>query len=465
MRVGIWGIASVIFLALVPAAYAGQRFASPGGTGTECTQEKPCELKEAVMTAKAGDEVIITPGAYEVKGPISAPPVTNVQIHGEPSGPKPKINAAFGGPVFSLFQAGDSLSYVEIENDANGGAGVNCFSSRLERIRVQVVGLGGTGVFMTSDCTIRNSLFSVEGASSYGLRGENSGSGNTAASARNVTVITSGSHSIGAYSEYSEITEGSFTLELVNSIIQGTEHDLEMITGTKGPGNISVTHSNFDSSNPVGEKAKVIDGGGNQTAPPLFVDAEKGDYHEAVGSPTIDAGVAGELGPFDLDGNLRTLGAAPDIGAYEFLTLPKAIPVVPELQSLAVTPSAFRAAKSGGAVASAKKKAKPKGPVGTTVTFSLSAGGAVTVKFSVEQLITGRKAGKRCVKQTDANKGKAKCTLTKKLGGGFTDEGTTGQNHFKFSGRLGSKALKPGRYKLVGGAGGVDKSAAFKITG
>jgi hypothetical protein len=207
----------------------------------------------------------------------------------------------------------------------------------------------------------------------------------------------------------------------------------------------------------------VIDGGGNQTAAPIFVDAENRNYHEAAGSPTIDAGIAGELGPLDLDGNPRVQGTAPDIGAYETLNPPKALPVVAALQSLKVAPNAFRAAKSGGAVASARKKAKPKGPIGSTVTYSLAEGGAVTVKFSVEQLTTGRKAGKRCVKQTAANKGKAKCTLAKKLSGGFSDEGKTGQNHFKFTGRLGSKALKPGRYRLVGSAGGVDKSAAFKI--
>jgi hypothetical protein len=365
--------------------------------------------------------------------------------------------------VFSITQTGDSLSYLEIEDNANGGAAAVCFGSRLERLKVRIVGASGTGAYVFSDCSIRNSLFSVEGGTSRGLRAAASGSGTTTASVRNVTAIASGSSSIGAISEYNEGVEGSFTLEIVNSIVQGAEQDLEALSGGKGPGNISVTHSNFDTFKPVGEKAKVIDGGGNQATAPLFVDVEKGDYHEAAGSPTIDAGIAGELGPLDLDGSARVSGTAPDIGAYETLTPPKAIPVVPELQSLSVAPNAFRAAKSGGAVASAKKKAR--GPVGTTVTFSLSDGGTVTVKFSVEQLITGRKAGKRCVKQTAANKGKAKCTFAKKLSGGFSDQGSTGQNHFKFSGRLGSKALKPGRYKLVGSAGGVDKRAAFTITG
>jgi hypothetical protein len=458
MRFGIWGIASIVFLVLAPAAYAGQRYAAPAGTGTECTQEKPCELKEAVGAAKAGDEVIITSGTYEAKGPIPGPPVTNVQIHGDTSGPMPKINAAFGGPVFSLSQAGDSLSYVEIEDSANGGGGAVCFSGRLERIKVRIVGAGATGAFVYPECVIRNSLFRVEGAGSIGIRGFGSTPpGST--SVRNVTAIASGSASTGVSAEYNEPVEGSYTLDLQNSIAKGGEQDLKALEGAKGAGNITVNHSNFATSKAEGG-AKVIDGGGNQTTPPLFVDAESRNYHEAPGSPTIDAGIAGELGPLDLDGNPRILGPAPDMGAFE-TSNPVAVMPVAQLQSLKLSPTSFRAAKSGGAVVSAKKKSK--GPVGTKVTYSLSLAGKVD--FTVEQLTTGRKVGKKCVKQTPANKGKKKCDLAKRLGGGFSETGAAGQNGFKFSGRLGSKALKPGRYRLVGSAGDVVKRANFKIVG
>ena len=51
----------------------------------------------------------------------------------------------------------------------------------------------------------------------------------------------------------------------------------------------------------------------------MFVDPANGDYREAAGSPTIDAGVTDRSAPLDLDGNARTLGAAPDIGAFEFV--------------------------------------------------------------------------------------------------------------------------------------------------
>ena len=69
------------------------------------------------------------------------------------------------------------------------------------------------------------------------------------------------------------------------------------------------------------------------------------------------------------------------------------------------------------------------------------------------------------MKQTPANKGKKKCDLAKPLRGGFSNAGAAGQNNFKFTGRLGSRALKPGRYRLAGSAGGVVKRANFKIIG
>jgi hypothetical protein len=460
MRLRICGIASIVFLALAPAASAGQRYAAPAGTGSECTQEKPCELKEAVGAAKAGEEVIVTSGTYELKGTISAPPVTNVQIHGDLGGPMPKINAAFGGPVFGITQTGDSLSYLDIEDDANGGIGASCFSGRLERIRVRTVGAGATGAFSYPDCVIRNSIFRVEGPGSVGLSGVGSVPPGSAV-ARNVTAIASGGNSFGVSAEYNEPVEGGFTLELLNSIAQGGEADLKATAGAKGAGNIVVSHSNFNTSKTVGEGARVIDGGGNQTAPPLFVDAENRNYHEAAGSPTIDAGIAGELGPLDLEGNPRILGPAPDLGAYETSNPVPAPAPVAQLESLKLSPSSFRAAKSGGAVASAKKKSK--GPVGTTVTYSLSVAGKVD--FTVEQLTAGRRVGKKCVKQTPANKGKKQCDLAKPLKGDFSGTGAAGQNRFKFTGRLGSKALKAGRYRLAGSAGDVVKLANFKIVG
>jgi hypothetical protein len=408
----------MLALAAAPTALATQRFASPTGTGTECTQMAPCSLNEAVGAAKAGNEVILTPGTYSPSSPAFAPAVTNVQIHGEPGGPMPRVVTAFAGAVFGLTQAGDSLSYVEIESDANGGAGFFCVGAHIERVKVKVVGAGGEGAILYQDCLIRNSLFRVEGGGSVGLLAAGSGTVSSSAAARNVTAIVSGSNSRGATAEYNEAAPGSFTLELENSILQGSEADLKPVAGAKGPGNILATHDNFDSAVPVGE-AKVVDGGGNQSAAPLFVDSENGDYREAAGSPTIDAGLAGELGPLDLGGSSRALGAAPDIGAFE--ATPSPAEPGGGVRSISIKPKRFT------------KKAK--------VTFTMS--GPATVEFSVSKRI-------------------GHSTKYKPLKGVFTKQGETGRNSFSFNGRIGGKKLKPGAYKLSAFAGHL-VSAAFEI--
>ena len=159
-------------------------------------------------------------------------------------------------------------------------------------------------------------------------------------------------------------------------------------------------------------------------APPRFVDAAGGNYAEAAGSPTIDAGVVGPgIGALDLAGSPRTQGGTVDIGAFESLPAPITPPVDGQFQSLLLSPSTFVAANLGGAVISKKKP-----PVGTNVAYSLTAGATVT--FSVKRKVTGRKAGKGCVKRTKANKGKPKCALFKPVKGSFTQQGSSGANIF-----------------------------------
>jgi hypothetical protein len=60
-------------------------------------------------------------------------------------------------------------------------------------------------------------------------------------------------------------------------------------------------------------------GPGNLNADPLFVNPASADCHLQPGSPCIDAGIiaAPGLSATDLDGAPRSLGRAPDMGAYE----------------------------------------------------------------------------------------------------------------------------------------------------
>ena len=112
----------------------------------------------------------------------------------------------------------------------------------------------------------------------------------------------------------------------------------------------------------------------------------------------------------------------------------------------------FRAVNAGEAIFSAKKKV----PIGTTVTYGLSAAGPVA--FTVERK-TDRPQSRAEVRESAPKpmrpRRNARCI--RKVKGGFSATGASGQNKFKFSGRISGKGLKPGRYRLVGSAGGVTK--------
>jgi virginiamycin B lyase len=129
----------------------------------------------------------------------------------------------------------------------------------------------------------------------------------------------------------------------------------------------------------------------------------------------------------------------------------------PSVLSLGVSPSAFKAAPKGSSI-SAK--------AGATVSYRLSA--AATTRFTVESEGAGRKKGKKCLKQTRRNRKAKRCKLYKPVKGSFTHSGKAGSNSFRFTGRIGNKALRPGRYQLVavasaGSAKSTAKRASFRI--
>jgi hypothetical protein len=453
MRLALGGIVSLAVLLAAPSAEAAQRYAAPNGTGEACTQAAPCVLKEAIAKAKANDEVIVGTGTYAVAEPLFAEG-EGVYIHGDFTAPMPAIKAALSGPVING-TLNSRIAYLEVDNLSKSAGGVFCpQGSFAERLRVKVSGERSVALQAISGCVARDSLLLADGPLSIGLVGSAFEDGFTGV-VRNVTAIASGTESVGILGEYGPALPGNYTIDVKNTIAEGAA-DLYASEGTNGFGNIVVANSNFDRPK-LDFGAKLTDAGGNQATAPLFVNAAGGDYREAAGSPTIDAGVADPLvGATDLLGSPRIVGGAIDIGAYEFVPA-----VAGEIQSLTVAKGPFKAARSGAAIGTGVKRSKPR--IGTTVTYALTA--AATVEFSVERKLPGRKAGKKCVKQTKANRGKKKCPLYRSVKGSFTHSGVVGQNLFVFSGRVGGKALKPGRYRLTGKTGASSRAAAFRIAG
>jgi hypothetical protein len=102
-------------------------------------------------------------------------------------------------------------------------------------------------------------------------------------------------------------------------------HGLEAFSASSGAtATITVGHSNWLGASTQGAKASIVEGAGNQSSAPAFVNAAAGDYREAAGSPTIDAGLSELIdGPLDVDGDPRQIGKT-DIGADEFFVAPDA---------------------------------------------------------------------------------------------------------------------------------------------
>jgi hypothetical protein len=458
MRLVLGPVLSLALLAGVGAAgaQAAQRYAAPGAAGVDCTVQEPCSFPDAVNGASANDEVIVMAGEYTISGAPLNVVYGGLQIHGDLAGPMPRVVAELGGwPAINMSAEGSSLSYIEVVNTETEAVGVRCMSaSRVEGVRALGVGEGAAGLVQLGNCLVRDSLLRGEGTNSLGIESLAVNSGEPASTVRNVTAIAAGPNSVGIQSRYTGPSGGHHTLVLSNSIGGGGQFDLRAEDSANGPGVIAVSNSNFDSFSALG--AASVSGAANQLAPPVFVDAAAADYREAAGSPTIDAGSTEGIGALDLAGNPRSLGAAPDIGAFEFVPLPPGAAGV--LTALSVTPRSFSPRKSGGAIVS---KSRGKGTA-ATVRYALTA--AASVDFTVERALKGRKVGAKCRKQTAANRNRKRCTRYKPLKGGFSHQGGAGENSFGFSGRVGARALAPGKYRLVAVAGTSAKRAPFKVT-
>ncbi len=116
--------------------------------------------------------------------------------------------------------------------------------------------------------------------------------------------------------------------------------------------------------------------------------------------------------------------------------------IAPDVTNLAVTPKTFRALPSGGPVAA-------KG--GALITFRLDTG--ANVDFRVSALKPGRRGATGCVPGKPKTKRQA-CTRSVRIPGGFRLIGIPGDNELRFSGRIGTAALKPDAYRLIAKAEG-----------
>jgi virginiamycin B lyase len=103
---------------------------------------------------------------------------------------------------------------------------------------------------------------------------------------------------------------------------------------------------------------------------------------------------------------------------------------------------------------------------GTKISFTLSA--AADVRISFQRKAAGRRDGGRCVKPKPRLRSHKPCTRWVKVGKLTRKDRPAGAQKISFSGRIGKKALKPGRYRLTltavaDGRGSKPARAAFTV--
>ena len=294
------------------AATAGERWATPSSSRASgpCLAIDPCRLDVAITGAANGDDVILAPGDYVVAGPLE--PSTKITLRGEAGKPRPTLigAASLQSSVLS-FKVDGTLRHLALQSTAAGQDALTMQGGLAEDvILVSDSGDGAKLVGSPAGTVLRDSVVrtsaAVGGAAALKLR-ESGGAGNVLL--RNVTVMAPAATGIRC-----EVSGGQ--VSLVNTLVRGAVADVD---ASSKRANCAATFSNFRPAFSPGLNA----GAGNQQAEPRLADAARGDYRPRAGSPTIDAGGSDALlGAADPAGCARTLGGAPDIGAYEYTSGP-----------------------------------------------------------------------------------------------------------------------------------------------
>jgi hypothetical protein len=298
------------------ASAAAQRYAGPTGSGTACSSASPCSITDAVKGAGWGDEVIVAPGDYTLTATLKTPfPIT---VHGVAGQPRPRLLFSGLGQQ-GLWVSDSTLRYVEV--DQAPGNDWMALYARSNSLVDQVIARGsGYQTAVINNSTIRNSIVVMSGPGGTALETDSNGS-NSISTYRNVTAIATAGWAISAWAE-----TDSAKIVARNVIARGGPgvDSLRTVAVKQGTtATITVDHSNW-SGKLINGNGSIVDGGDNQSSAPGFVDAAAGDYRQAPGSPTIDAGF-GEVfdGPLDVEGDPRRIGTI-DIGADEFFVAPTA---------------------------------------------------------------------------------------------------------------------------------------------
>jgi Ca2+-binding RTX toxin-like protein len=452
LRLPLACVLAAATLLLVAAPAQAIRYAAPTaqGSGDCTTAANACTIEEAVEGGgtvpfpPSDEEIVVLPGEHLLTDTLQV--IGTMNVHGLDRAARPTLRrtGGVGTAVASYLTAPGTLRHLRVHGQDNGGAvaALNASGAAVySDLEVVATGATAVGFAARNGALLRDSTVMV----AYEFGAAVTGQEGVATKIVNVTAFATGSSSYGVrVSDGGDVSDQTWKLTVVNSIADGVLGDLRASGGNSTDNiDIDVRNSNFAVATQV--DAQVNDLGGNQSAPPLLANPGGGDFHQLVGSPTIDAGAFdAQLGAVDYDGNARTLGTAPDIGADEFRPPAGGGPGSP------VSPPALpQPAATGGACLGLQN--------GTRAADRLfgTAGGDLLIGGRGNDLLRGR-AGADCLRGGRGRDRLEGSDGDDRLNGGPHADVLTGGAHTdRLAGGEGADGLTGGRGvdRLAGGAG------------
>jgi hypothetical protein len=305
----------------IPTRYAKAGVTKVGTPTTKCPKSVPCSITTAINLAPPGSLIVIESGTYgSAKSPLttelSDPSAVSLTIVGQSPKHPPRIYSAATTVALAL-PAQSSLSGVSLIASGDSTALEVPPGSAADHVAVQDA--SPTRAACQIDGTLTDSLCVAGGTATAAV--DVVAMQDESPLLQGVTAVATGKNGVGANVEQN--STGSLTMAIDNSIVKGNSTDV-VLSASTGEASIDITSSDVATTKKVKEpgtetirRAKT-----DVSAAPRFVDAATGDYAEKASSPTVNKGAADDPHDTDLAGNPRTLGSAPDLGAYEFRQKP-----------------------------------------------------------------------------------------------------------------------------------------------
>ncbi len=335
------GLCAALLAGASTAGAATEYFASPDETRTtqDCgTRARACALGVAVRRpTSADDTVVVLAGSYDLAdinagaAPGSEPGqlelVPGTTLSGDLDGPVPTISsaAASGAPTIALTR--NTLRWLRVERGGSTGAAITGQGGPANPAvldRVVVVSSGEFGVSLVGTAALRNSFVTHTGPAGAAIRLDASARPSNPAPQPRALGITARS-TVGDALQLVATGNDPQEVTVTNTALAGPVRlSATATSGIAGTLTLKGDRSAYPAGSPIASGPVVQ----QQTGSVAFSDGMlAADGLPSDGSALIDGGVeVAGLGPVDLAGRPRIVGAAPDIGALERQDRPRSTP-------------------------------------------------------------------------------------------------------------------------------------------